>query len=106
MSEQPSGLLLQLKCTLDAPCERIFSMLTQPAELTRWWGPHGFTTPEIDLDLRVSGGYRFSMKPPDGDPFHLSGEFLEVKRPSRLVYSFSLEELREAVESSSSEGTE
>ena len=92
MDEQPSGLLLQLKCVLDAPDERIFRMLTERVELAKWWGPHGFTTPEMELDLRVGGGYRFSMKPPDGDLFHLSGEFLEIERPSRLVYTFRWEE--------------
>jgi uncharacterized protein YndB with AHSA1/START domain len=92
MNEQPSGLLLKLKCALDAPRERIFSMLTEPAELARWWGPHGFTTPETELNLRVGDGYRFSMQPPDGDLFHLSGEFVEIDPPSRLVYTFRWEE--------------
>jgi Activator of Hsp90 ATPase homolog 1-like protein len=55
-------------------------------------GPHGYTTPEIDLDLRVGGGYRFTMQPPDGDRFHLAGEFLKIEPPSRLVYTFRWEE--------------
>lgn len=92
MSESPKGLLLELQCTLDAPREKIFTMLTRPAEVTKWWGPHGFTTPETDLDLKVGGGYRFSMKPPDGDLFHVSGEFLEINQPSRLVYTFRWDE--------------
>lgn len=92
MDEQPGGLLLELRCTLGAPRERIFSMLTEPVELAKWWGPHGFTTPETELDLRVGGRYRFSMKPPGGDLFHLSGEFLEITRPSHLAYSFRWEE--------------
>jgi uncharacterized protein YndB with AHSA1/START domain len=76
-----SGLLLQLKCAIDAPCERIFSMLTEPVELVKWWGPHGFTTPETELDLRVGGGYRFCMKPPEGDVFSLSqGSFATEER--------------------------
>src|SRR5215216_7524928 len=28
------------------------------------------------------------MQPPDGDPFHLSGEFREVDPPDHLAYSF------------------
>ena len=92
MNEQPSGLLLELRCALAAPRERIFGMLTEPAELARWWGPHGFTTPEVALDLRVGGGYRLSMQPPDGDLFHLSGEFLEIDPPGRLRYTFRWEE--------------
>jgi len=92
MNEQPSGLLLELRCAVDAPRERVFRMVTEPVELAKWWGPHGFTTPEVELDLSVGGSYRMSMRPPDGDPFHLSGEFLEIDPPGRLRYTFRWEE--------------
>ena len=92
MNEQPSGLVLQLQRVMDAAPERIFMLLTEPAELARWWGPHGFTTPEIELDLSPGGGYRFTMQPPDGEAFHLSGEFLEIDPPSRLAFTFRWEE--------------
>ena len=92
MTDQPSGLLLELRYVVEAPRERVFSMLTEPVEVAKWWGPRGFTTPEAELDLRVGGGYRFTMKPPDGDPFHLAGEFLQIDPPSRLVYTFRWEE--------------
>lgn len=92
MNGQPGRLVLELRCLVDAPRERTFRSLTEPAELAKWWGPHGFTTPEIDLDLSVGGDYRFGMQPPDGDLFHLSGEFLEIVPPSRIVYTFRWEE--------------
>ena len=86
------GLVLQLRSVLGAPRERIFRALTTPADLAAWWGPEGFSTTEMDLDLRVGGRYRFTMQPPEGDAFHLAGEFLEIDAPSRLVYSFRWEE--------------
>jgi uncharacterized protein YndB with AHSA1/START domain len=92
MDEQPSGLVLKQQRVLDAPPERIFFLMTEPAELAKWWGPHGFTTPEIELDLNVGGSYRYTMEPPDGKAFHLSGEFLEIDPPGRLVYTFRWEE--------------
>lgn len=92
MDERRAGLVLELTYRLEAPRERVFRALTEPAELARWWGPHGFTTPEVELDLRVGGGYRFTMQPPDGEPFHLSGELLEVHPPSRLVSTFRWDE--------------
>ena len=58
----------------------------------RWWGPRQFTTPEIELDLRAGGRYRFTMQPPEGDRFHLSGEFLEIAPPSWLSYTFRWDE--------------
>jgi uncharacterized protein YndB with AHSA1/START domain len=46
----------------------------------------------VNLDLRVGGGYRFTMQPPDGEAFHLSGDYLEVERPSRLSFTFRWDE--------------
>ena len=92
MNGQTGRLVLELTCAVDAPRERLFRSLTEPAELARWWGPHGFTTPEIALDLSVGGHYRFAMQPPNGDLFHLSGEFLEIAPPSRVAYTFRWDE--------------
>jgi uncharacterized protein YndB with AHSA1/START domain len=92
MNERPRGLVLEMTCVLEAPREQVFGLLSEPAELARWWGPRGFTTPWIELDLRVGGRYRIAMQPPDGDLFHLSGEYLEIDPPSRLVYTFRWDE--------------
>jgi uncharacterized protein YndB with AHSA1/START domain len=92
MSVRADGWVLDLRRVLKAPRERIFRTLTEPAELAKWWGPHGFTTRVIDLDLRVGGRYRFAMQPPDGDLFYLAGELLEIDSPRRLVYTFYWEE--------------
>jgi uncharacterized protein YndB with AHSA1/START domain len=92
MNERPGELVLQLTCVLRAPRERIFRAMTEAAELAAWWGPHGFTTPEVELDLRVGGRYRLTMQPPEADQFHLAGEFVQIDPPSRLAYTFRWEE--------------
>ncbi len=76
----------------EAPAERVFGLLTEPTELAKWWGPRGFSTPEVRFDLRVGGSYRFTMQPPEGESFHLSGEFLEIRAPSGLRFTFRWEE--------------
>ncbi len=92
MSGESGGFVLELRCVLSAPRERVFALLTEPAELPAWWGPHGFAIPSVEVDLRPGGRYRFVMQPPAGDAFHLSGEFLEVDPPQRLAYTFTWEE--------------
>ena len=92
MDARVGHLVLDLRCVLGASPKRIFRALTEPAELAKWWGPQGFTTPEIDLDFRVGGRYRFGMQPPDGHLFYLSGEYLEIHPSSRLIYTFRWEE--------------
>lgn len=91
MDWRPGGLL-RLSCVLDAPPAGIFRMMTEPTELVKWWGPRGFTTPDVEIDLQVGGAYRLSMQPPDGDLFHLSGEFQEIDPPGRLAYTFRWDE--------------
>lgn len=85
-------LVLEMTVGLAAPRERVYSALTEPAALAQWWGPKGFSTPRIELDLRAGGRYRLAMQPPDAELFHLAGEFLEVTPPSRLAYTFRWEE--------------
>jgi uncharacterized protein YndB with AHSA1/START domain len=77
---------------LPAPGAVVFRLFAEPDELAKWWGPAGFTVPEIDLDLCVGGAYRIAMQPPEGDLFHLSGEFQEVDPPTRLAYTFRWED--------------
>jgi uncharacterized protein YndB with AHSA1/START domain len=85
-------LRLSLDCVLEAPREQVFRGLTDPTEVVKWWGPHGFTLPKAEIDLRVGGGYRFVMKPPEGDPFHVSGRFLSIDPPRLISYTFRYEE--------------
>jgi uncharacterized protein YndB with AHSA1/START domain len=92
MGEKSGGLILEQERRLAVPPERLFLLMTQPMDLAKWWGPHGFTLPEIELDLKVGGSYRLTMRPPHGEAFHLAGEFLEVDPPERLVYTFRWEE--------------
>ena len=92
MSEPTGRFVLEQKRELDATPERVFNLLTEPGELVKWWGPHGFTIPEVSVDLRVGGAYRFTMQPPEGDAFHLSGEFIEVHPPVRLSFTFRWDE--------------
>jgi uncharacterized protein YndB with AHSA1/START domain len=79
---------LELKRTLAAPRQVAFRACTHPRELAKWWGPRGFTIPSVSLDLRAGGAYRIAMQPPQGELFHLSGEFREVEPPSRLAFTF------------------
>lgn len=92
MTADSSGFELHLENVMPAPPQRVFDALTDPEKLKQWWGPNGFTTPYIDLDLRVGGAYRFTMQPPEGEEFHLRGEFREVEPPTRLAYTFEWEE--------------
>jgi uncharacterized protein YndB with AHSA1/START domain len=88
VGQRSDEFVLELGRVLPAPRPLVFAALTEPDELSRWWGPEGFTIPSIDFAARVGNRYRIEMQPPAGDAFHLSGEFREVEPPSRLSYTF------------------
>jgi uncharacterized protein YndB with AHSA1/START domain len=85
------GLWLEMTRLLPASRPEVFKAMTDPRELASWWGPRGFTVPGVDLDPRVDGSFRIAMQPPDGDLFHVSGEFREFDPPCRISYTFRWE---------------
>ena len=83
---------LAIRRTFPAPRERVCRAWTDPTELMRWWGPKGYETPSAEVDLRAGGRYRLAMrKLPDGEVFHLTGVYQEVRPPERLVYTWRWE---------------
>ncbi len=46
---------LVLTRVFDAPRELVFKVWTDPKHVAQWWGPHGFTNPVCELDLRPGG---------------------------------------------------
>jgi uncharacterized protein YndB with AHSA1/START domain len=85
---------LRLERTFDAPAEAVFDAWTNPEVLRRWWAAEAtWRTPVAEVDLRVGGGYRLAMEDPGAGTMHtVRGEFREVRRPERLVYSWAWEE--------------
>lgn len=84
-------MTLHMRRIIDADRAAVFAAFTDPDQLARWWGPRGFTAPSVAIDAQVGGRYRIAMQPPEGDVFHLTGEFRQVSPPSRLVYTFRWE---------------
>ncbi len=86
-----AGNVLKITRTLRASRERVFEAWTDPEQLRHWWGPDGFVSPTVEVDLRVGGQYRIAMKPPEGPLMYLTGKYREVRPPVRLAYTWSWE---------------
>jgi uncharacterized protein YndB with AHSA1/START domain len=84
--------MLEVERLFSASPSRVFAAFSDPDELAKWWGPTGFAVPGLDFRPRVGGAYRIEMQPPEGDSFHLVGEFREVEPPTRLAFTFVWED--------------
>jgi len=78
--------------TLSAPRSLVFEAWTNTKYLSQWWGPRPFTTPVCQLDLRVGGALRIVMRSVDGVDYPITGVFIEIERPERLVMTFDAAE--------------
>lgn len=69
----------------DASRELVFKALTTPALLKRWFGPHGWTLTECEVDLRVGGAWRFLSTGPNGRTMGMRGVYREIVPNERIV---------------------
>lgn len=74
-----------LERTFAAAPSLVFKAWTAPETVARWWGPEGFTTTDIEMDVRVAGRWSNTMVAPDGKRYPSAGEYREVIPPTGLV---------------------
>jgi uncharacterized protein YndB with AHSA1/START domain len=80
---------------ISAPRELVFDAFTKPEHMTKWFGPKIFTA-SFENDLRPGGKYRLTMFGPENGPaemkgpFPMKGEYREIVRPEKLVYTTDL----------------
>jgi uncharacterized protein YndB with AHSA1/START domain len=87
---RPGPDAVRLERTIAASREVVFDAWLTADVLKRWW-PAGsdWETPIAEVDARVGGKLRLVMRSPDGEEFGGTGEFIEIERPERLVYSWT-----------------
>jgi uncharacterized protein YndB with AHSA1/START domain len=82
------GLKKQLILTriFNAPSETVFKAWTETSQIKQWWGPHGFTNPVCEMDVRPGGSIHIDMMAPDGVVFPMGGTFRIIESPRRIVF--------------------
>ena len=83
--------------TFAAPRELVWLAWTDPNHVGHWWGPAGFTTTTHSMDVRPGGSWRYTMHGPDGRDYGNRIDYLEIDKPSRLVYKLGGEGIDESV---------
>lgn len=73
-----------LSRVIAAPRSRVFQAFTDPSQITRWFGPEGFKTETLEIDIREGGRWRFVYTGPDGTRYENRMVFLRVDAPRLL----------------------
>ena len=70
-----------------APPEAVFRAHTDPELLRQWLlGPDGWTMPVCINEARPGGRIRYEWSDGKGGGFHLTGEYVELAPPTRIVH--------------------
>ena len=85
----PERVTLRLTRRFGASAERVFDAWLDPDIVVRWL----FATPtgrivHVSIDARVGG--RFLITRRDGEDVEHAGQYLEIERPRRLVFTFGV----------------
>lgn len=83
----PSDREIVLTRTFDAPRRLVFAAMTSPEHVRHWYGCGIMTLTVCEIDLRVGGAYRFTMRAPDGGTHTLQGTYREITPPDRIVFT-------------------
>ena len=86
----PSDLELVLTRSFDAPASLVFDCLTNVEHVRKWWGCSE-SEATFEIDLRVGGKWRFVLFMSENERQGFYGEYREIVRPTRLVYTFIFE---------------
>lgn len=70
----------------DAPRELVFAAFTEQEHIEQWWAPKGATTHE--MDVQPGGVWRYSQPSADGAQYPSIIKFIELDKPTRLVYDY------------------
>lgn len=78
----------ELKITriYDAPLKAVWGAWTDPEQVSKWWGPRGFSLTTHTKDLKAAGHWHYTMHGPDGTDYPNKTTYLEVNEYKKLVY--------------------
>lgn len=82
---------LRLERTIRASAEELFDAWSNAEVLKRWWhAARDWETPSAEVDPRVGGRLRITMRnPADGTEYGGFGMFTVFERPRRLAFTWT-----------------
>ena len=79
---------LAIRRTYDATPTEVFAAFSQAEALAQWFSPYSGDV-VAETDLRVGGRWSIQMATPDGEPVKVAGEYVEIIKDQRLVFTWA-----------------
>jgi uncharacterized protein YndB with AHSA1/START domain len=89
MKTQVAADELLITRTFDAPPSVLFALWSKAEHFKRWMGPLTFTCTAAEIDFRVGGSYRGTIKSPEHGENPFGGVYREIVKNKRIVFTFT-----------------
>jgi uncharacterized protein YndB with AHSA1/START domain len=86
---EPAERVLLLTRVFNAPPAVVFKAWTEPDQVMRWWGPHGFKVISCEMDVRTGGKWLLCMRGPDGADTWQHFIYRQIVPSERLVFAYA-----------------
>ncbi|NVJ98081.1 MAG: SRPBCC domain-containing protein [Alphaproteobacteria bacterium] len=80
---------LRMERVFKATPQRVFDAFTKPEQVAAWWGPEGMHVARLELNTVESGVWFTVMENGAGEQYHVSGRYLVIDPPKRLVFTWA-----------------
>ncbi|HET9029539.1 MAG TPA: SRPBCC domain-containing protein [Candidatus Aquilonibacter sp.] len=77
---------IEKEITIDAPVERVFAALTDPAQLAQWWDNDAHKVQSFEADVRVGGAWHMISSVPEDHRVH--GVYRVIEPPTALEFTW------------------
>ncbi len=76
---------------IPATAEQVFSAISHPERLARWWGPAGFTNTFNVCEFKNGGRWSLIMHGPDGKNYPNENVFAEIEPLRKVIVQHASE---------------
>lgn len=79
--------IFMINRSFDAPIEQVYNVWIDPAHISKWLPPADFDMQFIKADIKTGGSSFYCMSNESGLKMYGRAEYLELRRPDRIVYT-------------------
>jgi uncharacterized protein YndB with AHSA1/START domain len=87
----PSDREILMTRVFDAPRDLVFEAHSSCEHMSNWWGPRKYEIASCEIDFRPGGTWRIVHRAEGEEDQGFHGEYREIVRPERIVWTFEWE---------------
>ena len=87
----PSDREILMTRVFDAPRDLVFEAHSSCEHMSNWWGPRKYEIASCEIDFRRGGTWRIVHRAEGEEDQGFHGEYREIVRPERIVWTFEWE---------------